>query len=75
MKRWKRYAGLYVQLQIQNIRSLAQYRADFLMMVFFTLFSQGCNLALVGIIYGNIPKVGGWTLWEILMLYGFLLFS
>lgn len=75
MKKWKRYAGLYWQLQMQNIRSLAQYRADFLMMVFFTLFSQGCNLALVGIIYSNIPQVGGWTLWEILMLYGFLLFS
>lgn len=75
MKKWKRYGQLYVRLQMQNIRSLAQYRADFLMMIFFTLLSQGCALAMVGMIYSNIPAVGGWTMWEILMLYGFLLFS
>lgn len=75
MKKWKRYLKLYVQFQIQNIRSLAQYRTDFLMMIFFTVFSQVCNLGVLGIIYSNIPQVGGWSLWEILLLYGFLLFS
>lgn len=52
-----------------------QYRADFLMMIFFTFFSQGCSLGLISIIYSNIPQVGGWTMWEIYLLYGFLLFS
>ncbi len=71
----KRYAWLYLQYQVRNIRSLAQYRADFFLMVFFTLFSQGCSLALVGIIYSNIPAVRGWSVWEVVLLYGFLLFS
>lgn len=75
MKKWKRYTKFYIWYQIQNIKSLAQYRADFLMMVLFTLLSQGCSLALTGIIYSNIPAVGGWTMWEVLLLYGFLLFS
>ncbi|MDE7311597.1 MAG: ABC-2 family transporter protein [Eubacterium sp.] len=75
MKKWKRYARLYVWYQAENVRSLAQYRADFLLMILFTVFSQGCSLALIGIIYSNIPAVGGWTMWEVLMLYGFLLFS
>lgn len=41
----------------------------------FTLLSQVSNLAVVGIIYTNIPTVGGWSVWEILLLYGYLLFS
>ena len=45
------------------------------MMTFFTLLSQVSNLAVVGIIYTNIPTVGGWSVWEILLLDGYLLFS
>ena len=62
-------------MQEMNIKSLMYYRADFLMMTFFTLLSQVSNLAVVGIIYTNIPTVGGWSVWEILLLYGYLLFS
>lgn len=75
LKRWKRYIVLYWKMQLQNIRSLTQYRADFLIMLFFTSLSQVCNLAVIGIIYNNIPLVDGWSLWEILLLYGYLLFS
>lgn len=57
-----------------NIKSLMYYRADFLMMTFFTLLSQVSNLAVVGIIYTNIPTVGGWSVWEILLLDGYLFF-
>ena len=58
---------MYGQIQMQNMKSLAEYRTDFLMMVFFTGFSQVCNLGVLGIIYSNIPEVGGWKLWEILL--------
>lgn len=44
-------------------------------MIFFTGFSQICNLLIIGIICRNIPQIEGWTLWEILLLYSFLLFS
>lgn len=53
MKKFGAYIQLYIMFQVQNIKSLAQYRTDFLMMVFFTLFSQGCNLGLICIIYSN----------------------
>lgn len=75
MRKWRHYLKMYGQIQLQNMKSLAEYRADFLMMLFFTGFSQICNLGVLGIIYSNIPAVGGWTLWEILLLYSFLLFS
>lgn len=66
---------LYGRLQIMNIRSITQYRADFFLMLCFTLFSQLCSLSVIGIIYTNIPQIAGWTLWETLLLYSFLLFS
>ena len=75
IKKFVRYIKLYILFQMENIRSMAQYRTDFLMMIFFTCFSQACNLGLIGMIYSNIPQVGGWTMWEIFVLYGFLLFS
>ena len=37
---------MYGQIQMQNMKSLAEYRTDFLMMVFFTGFSQVCNLGV-----------------------------
>ena len=58
---------LYGRLQIMNIRSITQYRADFFLMLCFTLFSQLCSLSVIGIIYTNIPQIAGWTLWETLV--------
>lgn len=74
-KKWKKYLYLYWKMQLQNMKSLMQYRADFLMMICFTTFSQFCSLAVIGIIYSNIPQVAGWNMWEVLFLYSFLLFS
>ena len=74
-KSYVRYQRFYWLFQLQNIRSLAEYRADFFMMICFTAFSQFCNLAVTGVIYSNIPYIAGWDLWEILLLYSFLLFS
>lgn len=71
----KYYFIIYWKIQMQNIKSIKQYRVDFLMMLFFTLVAQICNLSVIGIIYSNVPSVGGWTVWEILVLYGYLLFS
>ena len=69
IKRWKRYFVIYWKIQLQNIKSLEQYRADFFMMLFFTTLSQACNLSVIGIIYSNIPSVGGWNMWD--AVYGF----
>lgn len=75
MKKWKRYVAIYWLLQKQNMKALMEYRADFLIMMFFTVFSQVCNLAVIGIIYNNIPSIGGWSFGEVLLLYSFLLFT
>ncbi|MCA5962253.1 hypothetical protein LC724_20310 [Blautia sp. RD014234] len=34
MRRWRHYLRMYGQIQMQNMKSLAEYRTDFLMMVF-----------------------------------------
>lgn len=75
IKKWKRYFIVYWKIQVQNIKSLEQYRMDFLMLLFFTVLSQVCNLSVIGIIYDNTHTIDGWNMWEILILYGYLSFS
>lgn len=75
LNKLKCYIAIYWKIQVQNIKSLEQYRIDFLMLLFFTTLSQICNLSLIGIIYSNTHSIGGWNMWEILMLYGYLSFS
>lgn len=54
---------------------MMKYRMDFLMMMFFTLVMQACNLFVITTIYENIDFISGWDYWEVLVLYSFLLFS
>ncbi len=75
MKSIKKNLYLYCKIQFVNIKSLAQYREDFIIMMISTTLSQICNLALIGVIYANVPTIAGWNVWEILLLYSFLLFS
>ena len=43
MGRYRKYFKIYRKMQEMNIKSLMYYRADFLMMTFFTLLSQVSN--------------------------------
>ena len=40
MRRWIYYLKMYGQIQMQNMKSLAEYRTDFLMMVFLLGFPR-----------------------------------
>lgn len=51
------------------------YRTDFLIMMFFTIFSQCFSILVLGIIYSNVSAIGGWLFGEVLLLHAFLLFS
>lgn len=67
MGRYRKYFKIYRKMQEMNIKSLMYYRADFLMMTFFTLLSQVSNLAVIGIIYTNIP-----TAWRLVCMGNFI---
>ena len=46
MKNYRNNIKLYILFQIQNIKSLAQYRTDFLMMIFFTLYTGFTSIGI-----------------------------
>jgi ABC-2 type transport system permease protein len=59
----------------QMAKSRLHYRGDFLLESLASLLSQGSGLAVVGIIFRNVPALRGWDRWEVFFIYGFALSS
>ena len=67
----KRYLILYNKFLQQYIKSLIEYRADFILgLIGFTLV-QGANIIFIKLIFNTIPDLSGWSFYEILFIYGF----
>ncbi|MET8004214.1 ABC transporter permease [Nonomuraea glycinis] len=52
------------------MRGEAQYRANVIVVLFGSLAYQGVGLAFIGVVVGRFGQIGGWSLSEILFLYG-----
>jgi ABC-2 type transport system permease protein len=61
---------LYPKLIAIAIRARMQYRGDFLTGVLGVFVLTGVNIALIGILLSRFKSLGGWTFWEIVLLYG-----
>ena len=57
----------------QELKRFLEYRSDFLMGIIGFLIGQVFNLMYLWIIFINIPDLVGWSLEEIIFLYGFSL--
>jgi ABC-2 type transport system permease protein len=68
----RRYARLYVYFVAQRFKILMEYRANFLIGASSTIFLQAAGLAAVWVIMRQIPALNGWTLPEVLLIYGLL---
>ena len=67
----KRYLILYNKFLQQYIKSLIEYRADFILgLIGFTLV-QGTSVIFIKLIFNTIPNLSGWSFYEILFIYGF----
>ncbi|WP_297423182.1 ABC-2 family transporter protein [Clostridium sp.] len=67
----KKYLILYNKFLQQYIKSLIEYRADFILgLIGFTLV-QGANIIFIKLIFNTIPNLSGWSFYEILFIYGF----
>jgi ABC-2 type transport system permease protein len=64
------YARLYFRLVSAQIRSQMQYRASFTADLIGSLIISGLDLAMVTILISRFSAIGGWTLPEVLFLYG-----
>lgn len=67
----KRYAKLYVKFMQQYIKSLIEYRGDFILGIIGFLFVQTVGVIFLQLIFNTIPSLNGWSFYEILFIYGF----
>ena len=67
----KRYAKLYIMFLKQYIKSLIEYRIDFILGLIGFLLVQGTGVIFLKLIFNNIPLLVGWSFYEILFIYGF----
>ncbi|MFN8597785.1 MAG: ABC-2 family transporter protein [Anaerolineae bacterium] len=68
----KRYASLYWYFLLQRFKILMEYRVNFFIGAFSTFLMQSAGVLAVWVIMRQIPDINGWTLNEILLIYGLL---
>lgn len=68
----KRHLKIYIAFIKQNIKSIVEYRLDFLIGFFSTFLRQGSGILFVWMIFLNINDMKGWNFYEITFIYGML---
>ena len=67
----KRYCKLYFKFLNQYIKTLLEYRADFILGLIGFILIQLTGVIFIKLIFNNIPALEGWSFYEILFIYGF----
>lgn len=67
----KRAWRIYKLLASQNLKRLMEYKADFLTGAISFLIDQAIGIAFIFIIFSQIPLLAGFTLEQIVFIYGF----
>ena len=67
----KKYARLYLAFLKQYIKSLIEYKADFILGLIGFLLVQTTGVIFLKLVFNNIPLLHGWSFYEILYIYGF----
>ncbi len=67
----KRYFRIYWASTAQHLKRMLQYRSDFLIGAGSFLFIQASGLLFMALIFQQIPDLNGWTLTEMMFLYGY----
>jgi ABC-2 type transport system permease protein len=62
---------LYNKFLKQYIKSLIEYRADFILGLIGFILVQCAGVIFIKLIFNTIPDLSGWSFYEILFIYGF----
>ena len=67
----KRYLRLYRVLVAQFLKTIMQSRVDFLIGLLGFFFTQVMGIAFLYLVFQQIPNLQGWTLDQLIFIYGF----
>lgn len=73
MKQIKRMFRMHRIFVAQELKRMMEYKGDFLTGIAGFLLNQFFNLMFLWIIFANIPNLMGWTIEQIVLIYGFSL--
>ncbi|MGL5978794.1 MAG: ABC transporter permease [Erysipelotrichaceae bacterium] len=65
-----RYIRLYSKFLKQYLKSLMEYRLDFMFGMFGFILIQGLGVVFLQLVFQQIPSLEGWNFYEVLFLYG-----
>ena len=68
----RRYTSLYGYFLLQRFKILIEYRVNFFIGMTSMIFMQAAGLLTIWVVMRQIPSINGWTLDEVLMIYGLL---
>lgn len=71
----RRYWHLYRAFLSQHLKTQMEYRLNFIIGLLSTISFQGAGLLTIWVVLRQIPDLNGWTLDEILLIYGLLMLS
>ena len=71
MQTVKRYLRLYKALISQFFKMIMQSKVDFLMGLFGFFFTQVTGILFLYLVFEQIPDLQGWTLEQLIFIYGF----
>lgn len=71
MRTVKRYLHLYKALISQFFKTVMQSKIDFLMGLFGFFFTQIAGILFLYLVFEQIPDLQGWTLEQLIFIYGF----
>ena len=71
MRTVKRYLRLYRALISQFFKTVMQSKIDFLMGLFGFFFTQVTGILFLYLVFQQIPDLQGWTLEQLIFIYGF----
>lgn len=69
----KFYLGIYGKILLQDLKSKMSYRTDFVISNIGMIVSNLVGFVTFAILFKNFPSINGWTMYEMLFLYGFSL--
>ena len=71
----KFYLDIYRKILLQDLKSKMSYRADFVISNIGMIVSNLVGFVTFYILFQNFPSINGWTMYEMLFLYGFSLIA
>ena len=71
----KFYMSIYGKVLVQDLKSKMSYRADFIISNIGMIISNLVGFVTFYILFSNFPSINGWTMYEMLFMYGFSLIA